>query len=394
MDSDEEREADAMYEPLPEGDAEQDTAFGNRFGVVPRQQQGLGDDDVLPMDENKDEVPQQQEEEDVSDEVFRIEALELPEPNPRIVYGERKQHFHFASDHIPLTLPVIPPQILKGLTSSVMDTNVKIKALTCIHKALPMPVHGSPLVSLFMTRVRTKGGPTPSKPTCVSWMDTCCQLLQFKAACGQGYIEFHKDIKPEILKKAEADYQDQVYLMETSHNNFMDSLYQGIRSGEIQGPQALNQFASALETYSVRYIHLLEWYLWTCLVAPHGLPLDAVLTPWNGWTRDMTLEQTHDAGRARNLVVDFFRFKVPLVVEHIKSYGEANASEAAQISRTIDLEQLPFRIQVSGTTGQIKYNCQQGKVWKGYISAQTLYEYLLFCDVRGVLRKAGWEWHP
>lgn len=388
MDEDEEEEIDKMYEPLEKGDQEEDRRMGERFGVA--NQQDMHDDDPME-DDNGENRPM--DEEESSDEVFRLDEAQIPDPTPCVVYNESRTFVHFDVNTIPDSIPMIPPQILKGLTSPVMDTVVKIKGLTCMHRCLPMMVHSSPVVSLFMTRTKSKKESTiPSKPLCIGWMDTCFQLHQLKAACNAGLIQFHPSVakNPSMLTDAEQDYQNQVKLLGLNQDSFMDALYKAVLNGEIKGHAAMTEFASSMEKYAMRYVHLIERFLYTCLIEPHGsgLRLEHVLTPY---TPSLELKDANDPVRVRQMVVDFFKFKVELERAQVKSYGN---NETQFFERAFNLQQLPYRIQVHPTTKKIKYNCQQNQVWKGYISMQTLFEYFWFCDTDEMLRNAGWEWHP
>jgi hypothetical protein len=356
--------------------------------------EGEDDDD----DDDDDVVMKEKEDDDDDDDgVFaRIDRVDFPTPEPRISVGENGRYFHFVSTEIPRGFPIMPPQVLQGLTSSVMDTNVKIKSLTCMHPCLPMPVHSSPLVALFMaSTAKSKGQDIPSKPLCVSWMTSCYQLLQFRVACMNGWIPFHTTIERSTVEEAEAEYQGQILLLERAHNTQMTELYAAAVGGNTPGPRIMELFAIAMERYAMRYIHLLEHYLHTCLIKAHGLPLEAVMTPDVQGT-NLRLENAVDAHKLRRLVVEFFQFKVRLTVDHVKSYAGRAAAPAPDVPVCFNLDQLPFRIQVHETTKQIKYNCPANSVWKGYISGQTLYEYFLFCDIDNVCGANGerWDWHP
>jgi hypothetical protein len=239
-------------------------------------------------------------------------VLVFPEPKPLVTYlGSTHEQFHFDKKLLPLTLPPVPPQIMLALEggSAVMRKVVaKQMAAVCVQSSMPAIVHGSPLVSLLENT--TKDVAPIKKDTYMSYMESCCQLHAFKLACLEGAFPFHHSVTPEKLKKSHDEYEAQVSQMGKEQDAQLDALYSANSANSCELAERnhlLASFITLMERYCLQYIHLLEYFLYTCLVEPHNvdnlIPLEAVLTP----NTLPTLKQVQFKDR-ESIVKDVYKF--------------------------------------------------------------------------------------
>lgn len=215
-------------------------------------------------------------------------VLLFPEPKPLIKYtGTTNEAFYFDKQVMYATFPEFSPQVMLAMDgrSSVMKKAIgKQMAGVCTHPCMPIIVHGSPVVSLLENT--TKNLEPVKKDTYMSYMESCCQLHSFKLGCVEGIFPFHPSVTPEKLKKAHDEYEAQLIQMGKEQDAQLDALYSA-NSQELADANGHNNllasFIALMERYCLQYIHLLEYYLYTCLIEPHNvcnlIPIEAVLTP-------------------------------------------------------------------------------------------------------------------
>ncbi|MBX9636005.1 MAG: hypothetical protein K2Q45_00450 [Nitrosomonas sp.] len=212
------------------------------------------------------------------------EALVYPEPKPLIHYsGNTNEFFTFDKHYIPATFPQIPVQVLlatSGEATVAKKAMAKQMAAVCAHPCLPLIVHASPIISFFENS--TKDVDPIQKRTFVSFMFSCVQLHQFKMDCVVGAFPFHETMTPKKFEKINDNYATQLRIMENDQNVLLDAMYDEFQKTQNENALML-EFVSLMESYCLRYIHLIEYYLYTCLIEPHDVngvvPLQSVLTP-------------------------------------------------------------------------------------------------------------------
>jgi hypothetical protein len=221
---------------------------------------------------------------------------------------------------VPLSFASIVPQIIEAM-GTWDEATARQKAAIAFNPCMPMPVHSSPLVSLFENRAVAAAGQKEApakeavaKPKYVSFMRSCYELHQLMLACNGGLIKFHPSFTQTHLEAANAEYTYQQSGMEATHNAKIDALYHKMMDPAVMCDmkQTLAEFVSLLESYTLHYIHLMEYYIHTCLIEPHNsttdaeqqLPLEACMTP----NVVPTLDMCHPSRRAAIVkdMIDFF----------------------------------------------------------------------------------------
>lgn len=300
------------------------------------------DDDGAVKGMELDGVERIQEE-----DLIDITTLTFPNPQPKIVYkGPVEDSFHFNKGVMSSDFPQLPPQVFNAMNGGGVMANELVStqmAGYCFQPCLPMIVHGSPIVSLFCNT--TPNIAPVLQDTFTSFMRSCYQLHQIRYACIKGLIPFHESMKKERLQQVVLECSQQLTLMESEQNAQLDALY----SGKTRQEWDLNMFVMLLERYAIKYIHLLEYFLYTCLIEPYkcGIELEHVLTP----TVVPTMQQVKFARREMILadVVKFFKHK-----------HEVQGCTGIQYGL---IEQL---VKTEGT-----------EKYKGYLPVQTLKEYMI-----------------
>lgn len=184
---------------------------------------------------------------------------------------------------VPAGLGSLAPQTLKALPATDPEL-LQRQCTACFMQALlPGIVHVSPLVALLGTaaacRAAAKDGlpmqsvVAPREPKWTSWFQSALQLQQLKTSTLEGLLPFHESVTPVALRRHSLEYWHQLKLAESDHNARLDVLYARNAS--------LPEHVAAWEAQALQYVHLLEYFLWSCLVAPYpGAPaLEDVLTP-------------------------------------------------------------------------------------------------------------------
>jgi len=204
------------------------------------------------------------------------------DPRPAIEYSATGATFHFIKAEIPETFASIPPHVVVAYTTAMVDQMQKLKAASCMQPALPIIVHASPLISMFSnTFVVPKGQPVPDQPPVeidrfTSFSHSVVVLLTFMDMCINGIIPFHPSVKQDFIKLQLSNYKRQLMLMNATHDRQLDQYY---ADEEANDPQLLG-FIRIMQNFCMRYIHTIEWFLFTCLIQPHGYTnIGSILTP-------------------------------------------------------------------------------------------------------------------
>lgn len=344
--------------------------------------EGESGDEVKQMDEGPDE------ELAATLDVAR-EQFQFPIPEPFVVYSENGRDARFAvPDEFDISgIPEFNPGQFLAL-SSVAQLTTAQKRTVSIHTAMPMPIHSSPIIMLFRSRV-PKGATMPWAFKNINWMMSAFHLREFFLAVDHAVLPFHESITTEYIKDCANEFRAQVGLYELHQEHRINKLFDLIALDQSASRHCLETFVNYLEDYSFYYIHSLERFLFKILVEPYktGLELKHILTPHN----TPSLNECNDMRATRQCVVDFFAIQVPATIK----FEKENAEEGAYIEPrpSLDLQQLPFRIEVHPYTNQVRYNCPANTVYRGYIDTLTLYEYFVFRDSERKL-PADWSFDP
>ena len=333
-------------------------------------------------------------------EIDPEDTVTYPMPEPWIVVGSDHatatsppaSTFYFDTKRIPSTvrLQTVRPQLMKAL-SSLTDLGSIDIASTGFHPLMPMPVHGSPLISLFenAASASARGGPTRKeddtlfkgvlKERYTSHLYSCYQLQQMKRMCLEGQIAFHPSFSPALLERADHVFKQRIATIDQMQNRSLDALFQIYASGATNRELLMHEFCKVLVAHSFRYLHVHEEFLWICLVAPYaasfpggiGIPLSAVLTP----TDEVPLSACPADVQTR-LVKDmctFFKHKVDARTRQEQdNAAKGIASTDAAPLVPLQAETIPAKV---ASPTEIKYN--------GYMPVSTLWEYFCFLDVDG-----------
>lgn len=228
-----------------------------------------------------------------------------------------KQVFGWPITGIPTGLGSIAPQTLQALpnTDPVL---LEIQGLACcLVSVLPGIVHGSPMEALLSTAAACfaaiKAGQTlaeviiPERPRYVSWLQSAVRLHQLRKAVLEGVVPFHESVQALTIKRHDLEYKHQLRLACKTHDARLDVLY-------TRGAM-LADHVSAWWEHSLLYLHLMEHFLWDCLVAPYPMcpPLENVLTPTELVSLDICPELTPQLLRD---VATFFKDKRDRAPDH------------------------------------------------------------------------------
>lgn len=217
---------------------------------------------------------------------------------------------------VPPGMGSLPPQTAKALAAADPELLQKQCTAICAQSVLPGIVHYSPLIALLATAAacqaaHKEGRPASSAqpvrtPRWTSWFQSALKLQQLKTAALEGVIPFHESIKPLDLKRRSLEYMWQREAADNAHDARLDALY--------ERNATLEEHVAAWEAHALQYLHLLEHFLWSVLVAPHvdpsgstgpkGPTLEEILTPTEP---SPPLGACH-AGLAVDLMGDVLRF--------------------------------------------------------------------------------------
>ena len=331
------------------------------------------DDDVVGC--SRMQIDRDEEENVAFNDEITLEEIVFPEPRPWIELDNGGTHFKFLSAKIPDALNSFAPNILKAL-ASIDIRGSDIKTGICKQPCMPMPVHASPLISLFQNKFLIPPGKTvviqtrPHKQKYVSFLFSCYQLHQLKDACKGGIITLLPEKKTQLMPALQ-EYDLRLKKMEEFQNYVLDELYAKSAAKEITAEQTMEEFILLLETFSLQYIHLLEYFLYTMLIEPFGLPLESILTP----NERPTLGQCLEPAKIMMDVVMFFKHQQ-------ESRDDQEAKNVKKGVANVDAKN-PHPIQWAAIEQRVKTQ-PPDQVYRGYITKDTLYEYFCHFDVDGV----------
>ena len=284
-------------------------------------------------------------------EMIDITTLTFPQPAPLILYkGPVSADFHFDKDYMAaVDFPQLPPQVMKALSGGAAMANELCSvqmAGYCTQPCMPMVVHSSPLVSFFENSAKHIA--PVLHDTYTSFMYSCYQLHQLRYACVKGFIPFHPSMTGPKLKQIIEECSQQSRLMGQEQDAQLDAFY----SEGDASTWNVHAFVALMERNALQYIHLLEYFLHTCLIAPYksGIELEHVLTP----NVVPTLQQVKFERRER-VVQDLIKF---FTHKH-----EMQGGKNLQVSAIYPL---------MTTEGTERY--------KGYVPMQTLKEYMIYME--------------
>jgi hypothetical protein len=311
-------------------------------------------------------------EEDEKDQIDTI--VTYPAAEPWLVYSNDKTSFYFDFKG-KKDVKTVPPNLMKAL-SSMTDLGSRDLTAIAFQPAMPMPVHASPLVSLFenaflLSAKESKKDVIYSyKPRYISFTYSCYQLHQLARMCVNGVIPFHPTFNVDMLRGAEQTMRNRIKTIDNMQNEALDELYDDQNGINAAG------FASALVAHSYRYIHVLEEFIWTCLVAPYGIPLVAVLTPeydqptLGGCSPQIQEQVIKD-------MITFFRHKVDSrAKQEAETFKKGETLVDAPPLVPFNLEDIPRRVRDA--------TCE---AYMGYMPLNTLFEYVCFLDCDGKMKR-------
>lgn len=186
-------------------------------------------------------------------------------------------------DGIPAGLGSVAPQVLKVLPNTDPKLLQHQCNACCLLSVLPGIVHRSPMESLLSTAAACYAAIKDGQPMSTvvipmeqrynSWMQSAIRLHQLKAAVLEGVFPFHESVEALTIKRHDMEYKHQLKLGTHLHDQRLDDLY--------ARHAPLEDHIVAWEEHALWYLHLLEHFLWDCLVMPYPMapPLEAVLTP-------------------------------------------------------------------------------------------------------------------
>lgn len=319
-----------------------------------------------------DEMDESGDEEEA--EAFTSEQFVFPPSDARLVLctADGFVQMRFDQQHIPKTLPFTSPQVVAAMAT--------IKGLTAAHKlqfsylpALPMPVHMSPLITLFESKQLEKGNTVPWKPMYGSWMMSVFQLGQFMEMALAGVIPVPASTDPMLPKTESLIFQSQVKQYKNQQYARIAELHRRVAARPDDLNVCLQLFIGYLEDFSIYWINSMERYLFKVLIEPHhsSLQLENILTP-----REFpTLNQVQNKAAQQQLLAEFFEIKVGAYKDRERK--EPNTKRGYEI---LDVRQIKHRISVNGLTGEVVLGVREQDVYLGYIDRQTILEYFLFLD--------------
>lgn len=285
---------------------------------------------------------------------------------------------NFRREWIPPTLLPFNPGQLKAL-ESIDAITADQKFTLGVYTALPMPVHVSPVITLFLDNVPPKATP-PRKDRYMSWWQSAFQLRSVAFLAYTAAVPYHSSVSNAFPRQCyDEEFIPQIQAYEELHRIRLEELFASCAgaegtpapafggSGGMPSTQLLQRFIEYAEDFSLYYIHSLERYLWKVLIEPHlqssnsPLTLEHLLTPA---IPGLTLSQCENVKRARACVKDFFEFHVAATHLH----EQRHAGDDYVKRNTFNLGDIERRITMTPPT----------ELHGGYLDRQTAQEYWEF----------------
>lgn len=303
---------------------------------------------------------------------------EYPAPTPILEFQPSGAYYRFPEKLLPQNLASIIPQIMLGFRGW-KEMEEKEKRNIFSHYAMPMIVHGSPIVSIFSTKfVEVKGKPIPAqeKPwsrTFVSWGFAVFLLEQLRFACMAGLIPFHNSVTKTYLDKCNADYQEQ--LNQSANKQTFDLRMLFEKAKMLGWKNVRNEFIELMENYSMQHIWSIEFYLYSLLILPYGdsITLSQVLTP----NARPSLSDVLEGKRKGTLqdVHDFFAYKAFLRAEQILDCTKKGVENPDKSPNSL----VPDRFQYDLD------HAPPSEIYRGYMPEKFLREYFTSLDSENIL---------
>jgi hypothetical protein len=282
---------------------------------------------------------------------------------------QHPQHFYVKGECIPPTLLPLSPNAMNGLSSIDNLTGIQ-KATSCVYTALPIPVHHSPLVALFLDNMPKECRTRPRKHRYINWIQSVYQLRSFIPLILQFAIPFHSSVTNEYPQECFDEFTEQMRVYEEMHQQRVAALFYNSDSTNNSNnnhhtPQALATFIEYCVDFSYYYIHSLERFIFKVVVEPHTdtLLLEHILTPHH---TNISVLDCENKQAVLKCVVDFFELKVLATQKYDQRYAG---------------EDYVFRnpIQYSCVESRIR-SIPPNQLYMGCIDTQTILEYLEFCN--------------
>jgi hypothetical protein len=350
------------------------------------------DDDMKDSDEedrrvNNGDGTAVDDDNDGEDTPAAASAIAFPVPAPAITYSADGTEFRFNKALIPPKTRGLPPQIMNG-AATLKEETARQKACISFQSFVPGPVAASPMVALIESIVVAPppkaGAPAfkpeaqiqPAHPRYMSVLKTCYQLQQFKMACYNGLIPLAPGMTKAKVEALNVLHGKRCHQIGAEHDDRLDALYAGAKA-RVQ-TEVVTDFLRLCEDHALDYIHLLEYFLYACLILPRMLPestitLANVLTP-----RDFPSLDACRPDQRADVVADtvsFFAHK-----EAIRANQEAlNRKEKRE---DVDYNAMPL---TSAVIASLLEKSSPTDVYKGYLPWRTAVEYLFYLDTDGTL---------
>lgn len=334
---------------------------------------------IKTQEEREEEERQEEEEENVQAmdtnpvENVPFSPFVFP-PSCYQVVIQSPQHFYWKRELIPVTLLPLSPNVMQGLEGIDNLTGLQ-KSISAVYTALPIPVHTSPLVALFLDNVPKDCKQRPVKQRYINWTQSVFQLRCFIPLILEFAIPFHSSVSNEYPHECFQEFLDQTRYYEELHTERIERLF----SEETIGlGSVLQLFVDYCIDFSYYYIHSLERFIFKVLVEPHILnnnqlqnqvSLEHILTPV-----DTTLHVSACENKASMLkcILDFFELKVLATQKR----DQRHAGDDYVFRNPIQINLIEQRIKTA-PPDQLVMGC---------VDSITMKEYLQFCDPNNNLK--------
>lgn len=326
------------------------------------QQDAEGRQAMDDKDDDNEDAPFQQFQFPV--ETLAYQCFVAPAPQP----------LYFKRELIPPTLLPLNPGQLEGL-ESIDAITADQKFTLGVYMALPMPVHRSPIITLFLDNVPPKATP-PRKDRYMTWWQSAYQLRSIAFLAYMAAVPYHSSVKNAYPRQCyDEEFVPQIAAYEELHRERVEELIDSSpppNGGGREPPslESLQRFVAYAEDFALYYLHSLERYLFKVLIEPH-LPANSPLTLAHFLTPrvESTLSQCENVARAQRCVVDFFAFHVAATHEHERRHA---GDDYGGPRNPIQLADIPRRLATT----------PPNELHRGYLDRQTALEYWMFCDLR------------
>jgi hypothetical protein len=184
---------------------------------------------------------------------------------------------------VPSGLLGLPPQILNAIPLADPALLQNQCTAACLRSVLPGAVCTSPLLAMMSSAAACAAAVKAGRPVSeavapthdrfTTYIQLAVRLHQWKAAVLKCVTPFYESIRPKDVWLADRNYSFQLDLLGQRQDGELEDLY---RRGA-----SLETHVHTWERHALEYIHLLERFLYDCLVSriPGAPPLENVLTP-------------------------------------------------------------------------------------------------------------------